>query len=105
MSNHTPGPWVIEHLKNGAFPRTCVFFQNNYRVVTIADLGNHNEAERLGNAYLIAAAPDMLDALEFVSAYLDEYLIPTGKLNQDIKGSNIIVTKVREAINKAKGSK
>ena len=52
MSAHTPGPW---HVDLGGFvysPRTKV-----------ADAGfARTEPERTANAYLIAAAPELLDA-------------------------------------------
>jgi hypothetical protein len=68
-TKHTPGPWAIERLTNGAYPRTVITHQTNYRACIVADLHNaslNGEAE--ANARLIAAAPELLAALEKIDA-------------------------------------
>lgn len=47
---------------------------------------------------LFAAAPELLEALEFALVEYEEYFIPTGKTKDDV-----VITKLRAAINKAKG--
>ena len=62
--NHTPGPWTIE--KNaGGFPGSIrVWDKNHYMVSDIGirrNINDHGEGpEELGNAHLIAAAPELL---------------------------------------------
>jgi hypothetical protein len=68
MSGHTPGPWTIRYGMNIMGPD--VRFPGNERLV--ANAGGHSnnvhsEAVRLeneANARLIAAAPDLLEALK-----------------------------------------
>jgi len=68
MSNHTPGPWtVIEKIRplNG---------EKYYCVVSDSGLVLDNISAE-ANAHLIAAAPEMLEALKSISntTYYDEY--------------------------------
>lgn len=73
---HTPGPWTLETVKTsigfchkvGPFPwgheklnHACIY----------VDYGSH-EGVLLANARLIAAAPDLLEALEGLLALNDE---------------------------------
>jgi hypothetical protein len=64
MSKHTPGPWFTDHNDP---TRVCKQFRSG-RVVneTIAKTAYAwmTNAERLANARLIAAAPELLEALE-----------------------------------------
>jgi hypothetical protein len=80
---HTPGPWkhdptwgLIEHGKT----QICALHSGN-----------------LANANLIASAPDLLSALEFLLA---DYLALNGEL---LTRSTIPADKAREALRKAKG--
>lgn len=62
MSNHTPGPWTRIGNSVGVA---------NFEIATVWDVGLHNQ---LSNALLIAAAPELLDALKTlikVTAHLD----------------------------------
>lgn len=80
MSNtkHTPGEWRVEkqnyhHVTNG--------------LVTIADVSPHNKEGEV-NAKLIAAAPELLEALRQLSSQIskmdyDEYAIPALGLAYD----------------------
>ena len=76
MSNkHTPGPWTIhERDKESSIPFAVVIGGNSW-CLPIADLTNTNEVEVCSNpvnyetikanAALIAAAPELLEALQF----------------------------------------
>jgi hypothetical protein len=72
MSKHTPGPWFVA-------PRNEVN-SAGHNIAMIADLdwGQYRDAEDNGeaefeaNARLIAAAPDLLEALKAAMAFLDE---------------------------------
>lgn len=59
-SNHTQGEWKVEMLGK------------SYKVATdellIADVHGFNEVDRQANARLIAAAPDMYEALKLLLA-------------------------------------
>jgi len=65
MSNHTPGPWKIEvaaYLKEG---RPAAYKVNGLNKRLVVGWCEKNDAE------LIAAAPDMLEALEYLLTRLD----------------------------------
>ena len=85
-AKHTPGPWQIadennnscsvllgiEHNLVACLDRQC---SNTWEIVIERD-------EMLANARLIAAAPDLLDALQrLLNAENDEYLTPIGVRN------------------------
>ena len=55
MSNHTPGPWGVEYDGSLVMGR---------QVVPTPSPDTASVEERKANARLIAAAPDLLDALE-----------------------------------------
>lgn len=69
-SAHTPGPWAVSGTDTvgtyvgGRYEYTCVAMVGPERRAA--------EGEREANARLIAAAPDLLDALERLVANLDE---------------------------------
>jgi len=80
---HTPGPWkhdptwgIIKHGKS----EICALHSGN-----------------LANANLIASAPDLLSALEFLLA---DYIAING---EKLTGSSVPSEKAREALRKAKG--
>lgn len=100
---HTPGPWEIDpdyrpgmswnrHIVDGSGEGRICFMSNP------GELGNHRECE--ANARLIAAAPDLLEALEVIAGG-----------DVDVSGTAIIVgtgastvmRQVRTAIAKARG--
>lgn len=61
---HTPGPWFIKS-------RDLEIYSNNLRICKYDPLC---ESESTANANLIAAAPDMLKALEGAVIYLRCYM-------------------------------
>lgn len=84
MAKHTPGPWLItgedectvyalHH--NGDFKNGKPFFVNRFytRVEDCRDQGGTPDEAR-ANARLIAAAPDLLEALEVTVAIIEDYL-------------------------------
>jgi hypothetical protein len=70
MSKHTPGPWYTA----GTFRKVYVVAKEGEREVIVANSeyactsSNLDEAE--ANARLIAAAPDLLEVLEWVTRLL-----------------------------------
>lgn len=89
-TTHTQGPWLC----SGTSVSNPQANRPNAIICDVSGWGNRDEAEQIANARLIAAAPDLLAALEdMLNLTLDE---------DDIAVSSRI-TKARAAINKAKG--
>jgi hypothetical protein len=89
VSKPTPGPWSIED----AFD---IIAADGYNLVSVADASideGGRPSEDKANARLIAAAPEMLEALEFVETML---------ILKDAKAPDTLKV-VRAAIAKAKG--
>ena len=81
---HTKGPWGVNALDR----------RGTYQLET--DLISTDEA--LANAKLIAAAPDMLNALEHILKEIDS------DPGYSVKHSKDAIRKVNEALKKAKGT-
>lgn len=83
MSKHTLGPWEI-----AVFPDKRIFVENSYG-------DGVGEVYDYANARLVAAAPDLLEALK----------IADGALNEDSNGQVLLEASgyVRAAIAKAEG--
>jgi len=66
MSNHTPGPWVIYPATNGS--EICAVDMEPGLPIRagIARVNQYTYGEWIGNARLIAAAPELLEALEMM---------------------------------------
>jgi hypothetical protein len=86
---HTPTPWQVSPLGN--------VMKNSLKIVTVEQMPSNDENERMANARLIAAAPDLLSALEFLLA---DYIAIDG---EKLTGSSVPADKAREALRKAKG--
>ena len=97
MSGHTKGPWVIipggDEWSTGRIatiePKPETMLKTNFW--TIAEV-NYRRDEHAANARLIAAAPNLLDALESIILNASPKLFSVGQLAQ-----------ARAAIAKAKG--
>jgi hypothetical protein len=66
-ATHTPGPWHInEELSKRA---TYLVFSGDGNGYLVANVGNYHtdDKECEANARLIAAAPDLLEALRFIA--------------------------------------
>ena len=63
---HTPGPWTARRMHTGGFD---IMDPRNRDVVTVYGGGVETES-REANARLIAAAPDLLDALKRARRYV-----------------------------------
>lgn len=59
MSKHTPGPWVYVPVK-GSIPILHVYCPDGMGAFHLS----RGDAEQDSNAHLIAAAPELLEALE-----------------------------------------
>lgn len=61
MSKHTPGPWEM----HGEFSGRDIVQIETKHGYSVADVRNYNRSEQnKANAKLIAAAPDLLEALQ-----------------------------------------
>ncbi len=67
MSQHTPGPWHRNIRANGKYP--VVFAGRNQHVATTTQQTDPVETE--ANIDLIAAAPDLLEALKMATQQLE----------------------------------
>lgn len=96
---HTPGPWVSDN--TGNYSRRWVIRHNGLVVAEIrySALDRTNE-DAYANADLIAAAPDLLDALRLALPYIEkayECSFP------DYIENDYVLDTVRAAIAKAEG--
>lgn len=79
MSQHTPGPWLVDAEHAGLFEQDQARFWINASGTHVAYVDGPRNDERTANARLIAAAPDLLEALQACDeamAYMSEYDIP-----------------------------
>ena len=99
MSKYTPGPWFMNgpigtyHL-NGREPRFCVYASRTLFLEVVAAPDGYVQGENEANARLIAAAPDLLEALKEIVDAADG--AGWGQLDPSFK-------KARAAIAKATG--
>ena len=94
ITQHTPGPWRAGSIRGDLVD--CIYSADSIRVATIETwIGPKESAESEANARLIAAAPDLLAALQ--RAYVD---IATRKVR---KGDGAILALLRTVIAKATG--
>jgi hypothetical protein len=94
-AQHTPGPWT-------SYTGTNSIWADGKRAICIVTgARNHEDQERDANARLIAAAPDLLEALNGVLPYMEA--AETEGLVGD-EGCHWPVENVRAAIAKATGS-
>jgi hypothetical protein len=105
MSKHTPAPWVLkirpaEHDNNITVaeieqPRLVKYRGGIARLQSAEHIDGIDEDELVANARLIAAAPDMLEALILAEIAAD----PTATADERAKAKSAI----RAAITKATG--
>jgi len=91
---HTKGEWI---LSAGCFARQVKTYVTNTDLEVIAGVEANTEKEVLANAHLIAAAPDMYEALKSIDDYLSAPYPENMKLKQ------IAADKLVIALNKAEG--
>ncbi len=75
MNKHTPGPWVVGEPNKGpvagTVPVHTADYMESYRAGQLVCSVYGTAAFSDANARLIAAAPDLLDALQKLVGYLD----------------------------------
>ena len=103
-AKHTPGPWTISDDHGQRWIETTAgnddtiaqVFRRNNSVSAARDI------EYTANAHLIAAAPELLEALkEITSDYADRFDLDSLSTNPGIKSS---IKQARTAIAKATGA-
>lgn len=101
--SHTPGPWKVVVFGTYARRKVMIKAHLDYLVANIPTFyptGEHMDLEQRSNAALIAAAPDLLEALERA---VNLYGAPGGPWNVPSDPGGWL-EQAREAIAKAKGA-
>lgn len=114
--SHTPGPWMPGHMVDDDNACDCRSILSEHYMGSIATVDVWNGIEGIGNgdndsppleeakanAHLIAAAPDLLEALETIDGYFRSgNSVPVERAT--IKADTDAVRKMKAAIAKAKG--
>ena len=74
MNKHTPGPWVYRGKSDAVYtPSTDPVYKYGSQIFRFHDEDGPNDAD----LDLVLAAPDLLDALQAISAYWDEVVPPS----------------------------
>jgi hypothetical protein len=85
---HTPGPWATSPYNN--------VISRNGTIAKLEQMPSNDDSERCANAKLISAAPELLEALEFLLA---DWIAING---DRLTGSRVPAEKAIAAIQKAK---
>ena len=64
---HTPGSWTLNKMRHAALEIMGVGWMGNRRIAKVLYCGGSEDPEVHANAVLIAAAPDMLKVLEWIT--------------------------------------
>jgi hypothetical protein len=101
MSKHTPGPWSVDAEDSDLFTQETHRIWINADGMHICYVDGPRNPERLANARLIVAAPDLLEALIFYMSAFGQHLEFQGQKfdEQQIEADK----KARAAIAKAIG--
>jgi hypothetical protein len=69
MSKHTPGPWTVEEYGDDETPALVIHRgETENRICFMATPGSHGDPAIIeADAHLIAAAPDLLEALQDIA--------------------------------------
>ena len=94
-AKHTPGPWHMDYHTSIFAQCPSVYTKNNELVANVL-YGNTDDSAKEA-AFLIAAAPDLLAALELALTTLSSVACNESDEIDNVK------TEIANAINKAKG--
>lgn len=103
---HTPGPWIADHFSEYGFPSrpTPNITINPVVLGQVVNLPiakiQRNSEEHLANARLIAAAPDLLEALKVLNEFVRQ---SDAAYRNGIGDTDGVYTQVHSAIAKATG--
>ena len=108
-TEHTPGPWKLADSDDNIIVGAVTRYKNptpkgiNLACVAIVD-DSSDEYEDMANARLLAAAPELLAACEYVLPHLEEYVkwhhAHAGGCSVEMEQAR---DNVRDAIKKARG--
>ena len=105
MNTHTPGPWVVESLPDEG-PSIHTGGSGIARRIAGVDVGGWKRttlADAEANARLIAAAPDLLEALQAIAHFIHTTSAAEGGASK--YSANVVAADmVRAAIAKATGA-
>tara|TARA_R110000868_G_scaffold263743_2_gene522389 strand:- start:2007 stop:2321 length:315 start_codon:yes stop_codon:yes gene_type:complete len=90
---HTPGPWLVQAERNGTF---TVWTRQPYTgsLATVIDEDINGPYPAKANARLIAAAPDMLEALRrMVEIDDDEVVMDTASVKERLSAARAAILK------------
>ena len=95
-AQHTPGPWEFEESVNGGFDITATRHDNGRPCVIAAreQWGSYAKTSK-ANGRLIAAAPELLEALEGVLPYLEEDPDDEGDYNDRVRAAVAAIAKAK----------
>lgn len=92
-TTHTQGPWLC----SGTSVSNPQANRPNATICDVSGWGNRDEAEQIANARLIAAAPDLLAALENLTVLFD-------RIDRSSATNKAAYNDAIAAITKAKGN-
>jgi hypothetical protein len=113
MNKHTPGPWRLEWWEYKGRPEPVLTVRTDAdavaQVMGLWRDGADDSDERQANARLIAAAPDLIDQLEFARDCLTELaeLVENGTFDAAehwVEANGGVWESIRAAIAKARGA-
>jgi hypothetical protein len=99
-TQHTPGPWMI--YGDGKIGSASVRRFPDMTVIQPGTVKGETIATAMANARLIAAAPDLLEAIQDFEAWASEVI---GMNAESMSLRNLFLDKARAAIAKAEGSR
>lgn len=71
---HTPGPWTVEEYGDEDCPALVIHRDSENRICFMATPGSHGDPARIAaDACLIAAAPEVVGAGQFLLDRLDDF--------------------------------
>lgn len=92
-TNHTPAPWIVKHTRTSKVNSHIILCKEDHNSIAHV-IRQCDDEENEANARLIAAAPELLEALKEVDRILYHYL-------DDVHPT---MQKTRAAIQKAEAS-
>lgn len=103
---HTNGPWQIQKLEENHhgyenWKTFAIRSPQNVCLAVIGDVDRYHEKDHEANAHLIAAAPDMLEALKAIDTFFVFFdnIVPPDMGN----GAREALQQARAAIKRAEG--
>jgi hypothetical protein len=105
MSKHTPGPWVVDEAQPGDLFHNVVRGEgDSFGVLCRTSINGNANAE--ADARLIAAAPELLEALRIAQAFMSiasDWNIDEAEINGETRSTYDWLEVVDSAIAKATG--